>query len=61
MGGGGDARGVWDGNPIKLDCGDHCTTINVIHSLSNKKKESTQMTLSHRFTVPNFSGSRVKE
>ena len=26
-----------DGNPIKLDCDDHCTTINVINSLSNKK------------------------
>ena len=31
--------GVWDGNSIKLDCDDHCTTINVINSLSNKKKE----------------------
>ena len=29
--------GVWDGNPIKLVCDDHCTTINVINSLSNKK------------------------
>ena len=26
------------GNPIKLDCDDHCTTINVTNSLSNKKK-----------------------
>ena len=34
----GDALGVWDGNPTKLDCDDHCTTINVINSLSNKKK-----------------------
>ena len=33
----GDALGVWDGNPIKLDCDDHCTPINVINSLSNKK------------------------
>ena len=32
----GDALGSWDGNPIKLDCDDHCTTINVINSLSNK-------------------------
>ena len=32
-----DVLGVWDGNPIKLDCDDHCTTINVINSLSNKK------------------------
>ena len=28
-------QGVWDGNPIKLDCDDHFTTINVINSLSN--------------------------
>ena len=35
-GGQGDA-GVWDGNVIKLGCDDHCTTINVINSLSNKK------------------------
>ena len=34
-GSGGDALGLWDGNPIKLDCDDHCTTINVINSLSN--------------------------
>ena len=33
----GYALGLWDGNPIKLDCYDHCTTINVINSLSNKK------------------------
>ena len=30
--------GLWDGNPLKLDCDDHRTTINVINSLSNKKK-----------------------
>ena len=29
---------VWDGNPIILGCDDHCTTINVINSLSKKKK-----------------------
>ena len=29
---------AWDGNPIKLDCDDRCTIINVIHSLSNLKK-----------------------
>ena len=34
-----DMLGLWDGNPIKLDCDDHCTTINVINSLSNKKKK----------------------
>ena len=35
--GSGDVLGVWDGNPIKLDCDDHRTTINVINSLSNYK------------------------
>jgi len=34
----GDVPVVWDGNPIKLDCDDHCTTINVINSLNNKKE-----------------------
>ena len=29
--------GFWDGKPIKLDCDDHCSTISVIISLSNKK------------------------
>ena len=38
LGGGGEGLDVWDGNPIKLDCDDHCTTINVINSLSNKKR-----------------------
>ena len=33
----GDALGLWDGNPMKLDCDGHCTTVNVINSLSNKK------------------------
>ena len=33
----GDALGFGDGNAIKLDGGDHCTTINVINSLSNIK------------------------
>ena len=32
-----DALGLWDGYPIKLDCDDHCTTINVINLSSNKK------------------------
>ena len=36
----GDALGVWDGNPMLLDCEDHCTTITVINSLSNKKMPS---------------------
>ena len=30
---------VWGGNTIKLDGDDHCTTINVINSLSNKINE----------------------
>ena len=29
--------GLWDGNPVKLDCDDHYTTTDVINSLSNKK------------------------
>jgi len=33
----GDVRGLWDGNPVKLDCDDHYTATNVINSLSNKK------------------------
>ena len=33
----GDVLGLWDRNPIILDCDDHCTSINVINSLSNKK------------------------
>ena len=32
-----DLPGLWDGNLIKLDFDDHCTTINIINSLSNKK------------------------
>ena len=35
----GDALGLWDGNPIKLDFDDHCTTTNVIYSLSNLKNK----------------------
>ena len=26
-----DVLGLWDGNPIKLDCDDHCTTVSVIN------------------------------
>ena len=40
FGGWGDALGLWDGNPIKLDCDDHCTTINVINPLSNLKHKN---------------------
>ena len=32
--------GLCDGNPIKLDYDDHCTTTNVINSLSKKKRIS---------------------
>ena len=35
--GGADTLRLWNVNPIKLDCDDHCTSINVIISLSNKK------------------------
>ena len=38
FGGWGDVLRVWDGNAIKFGCDDHCTSINVINSLSNKKK-----------------------
>ena len=36
---------LWDGKPIKLDCDDNCTTINVINSLSNKKLKSKYLQL----------------
>ena len=36
LGGGGDVLGLWDENPVKLDCDDHYTTTDVINSLSNK-------------------------
>ena len=36
----GDVLGFWDGNAIKLGYDDHCTTINVINSLSNILKNS---------------------
>ena len=34
--------GVWDGNPIKLGCDDHCTTINVIKFIELKSKNKQQ-------------------
>ena len=43
FGGWGDTLGLWDGNPIKLDCDDHCTTINVINSLNNKKNKNKNL------------------
>ena len=42
----GECAGVWYGNAIKLgcdDCDDHYTTINVINSLSSKKKKKDNM------------------
>ena len=39
LGSGGDTLRLWDGNPIKLDCDDDCTTIIVINSLSNLKNK----------------------
>ena len=35
FGGCGDTVGLWDGNPINVDYNNHCTTINVMNSLSN--------------------------
>jgi len=52
--GGGDGLGLWDRNPIKMDCDDHCTTINVINSLSNKKIKIKKKRILHhngRLTV----------
>ena len=34
----GDGLGVWDGNAIKLDCDDPCTTANVIKFTELRKK-----------------------
>ena len=36
----GDVLGLWDGNPVKMDCDDHCTITGVINSLSNKKRKN---------------------
>ena len=41
--GGGGMLGVWDGNVIKLGCDDHCTTTNVINSLSNIKNNKKKI------------------
>ena len=41
----GDVLGVWDGNPIKQDCDDHCTATNVINSLSNNNLKKCLVTL----------------
>lgn len=37
----GDVLGSWDGNPVTLDCDDHCTTTDVKHSLTDKKINKT--------------------
>ena len=46
----GDALGLWDGNSIKLDCDDHCTTTNVINSLSNKKIKNKKINVAQMLT-----------
>ena len=34
----GDVLGLWDGNPVKLDCADHYTTTDVIKKEKEKKR-----------------------
>ena len=36
----GDVLGLWDGNPVTLDCDDHYTTTDVTNSWGNKKKKN---------------------
>ena len=38
---GGECAGVVGWTSYKTGCDDHCTTINVINSLSNKKNDDT--------------------
>ena len=38
--GGRDGLGVWNGNAVKLACGDHCTTINIIKFIELCKKRT---------------------
>ena len=52
----GDALGLRNGNPIKLDCDDHHTTINAINSLSNKKDSSNFF----RYNIKNIKISKIK-
>ena len=59
--GAGDAPGVRDGNPVKLDCDDPCTITNVIHSLNNLKKQTQRshrlpIDLVHLGSIENFEG-----
>ena len=35
--------GLWDGNPVKLDCDDHYTTIDKFIRVIKKKKKKLQM------------------
>ena len=49
MGGRGDGLGVWDGNAIKLDCDDCCTTINVIKFTELKKTKSMEFLQDEEF------------
>ena len=37
----GDVLGLWDGNPIRLDCDDHCKSINVINWVIKNKQTIT--------------------
>ena len=37
--------GLWDVNPVKLDCGDHYTTTDMINSLSNKNFKKKKVLL----------------
>ena len=33
----GDVLGLWDGNPVRLDCDDHYTTTNMINTFEYYK------------------------
>ena len=46
----GGVLGVWDGNAIKLGCGDCCTTIKVIKFILKKeKKKKIHLEITLRF------------
>ena len=61
----GNALGLWDGNPIKLDYDDHCTTRNVINSLSNKKIKKKNLLYktekSTQYAVINYNAKKKKK
>jgi len=40
FGGWGDVLGLWDRNPVKLDCDDHYTTTDVINSLNDNNNNN---------------------